>query len=55
MASGSIKKLRLRQIQWKIAENGNAAMAIWLGKNELGQSDGGLIAEDNEPLAWSVD
>jgi hypothetical protein len=51
----SIKKLRLRQIQWQIAEKGNAAMAIWLGKNELGQSDGGLIAEDNEPLAWSVD
>jgi len=51
----SMKKLRLRQIQWQIAEKGNAAMAIWLGKNELGQSDGGLIAEDNEPLAWSVD
>ena len=51
----SMKKLRLRQIQWKIAENGNAAMAIWLGKNELGQSDNGNISEDNEPLAWSVD
>jgi len=51
----SMKKLRLRQIQWKIAENGNAAMAIWLGKNELGQSDNGNITEDNEPLAWSVD
>jgi len=51
----SMKKLRLRQIQWKIAENGNAAMAIWLGKNELGQSDGGTINDDNEPLPFSVD
>ncbi len=51
----SMKKLRLRQIQWKIAENGNAAMAIWLGKNELGQSDGGVMTDDNQPLAWSVD
>tara|TARA_B100001939_G_scaffold328754_1_gene324360 strand:+ start:107 stop:409 length:303 start_codon:yes stop_codon:yes gene_type:complete len=51
----SMKKLRLRQIQWKIAENGNAAMAIWLGKNELGQSDGGVMADDDQPLAWSVD
>jgi DNA-binding NarL/FixJ family response regulator len=51
----SMKKLRLRQIQWKIAENGNAAMAIWLGKNELGQSDSGNIADDNQPLPFSVD
>lgn len=48
-------KMRLRQIQWKIAENGNSTMAIWLGKNMLGQSDGGLLTEDNEPLAWSVE
>ena len=51
----SMKKLRLRQIQWQIAEKGNAAMAIWLGKNELGQSDGGIMADDDQPLAWSVD
>ncbi len=51
----SVKKLRLRQIQWQIAEKGNAAMAIWLGKNELGQSDGGIMADDDQPLAWSVD
>lgn len=51
----SLKKLRLRQIQWKIAENGNAAMAIWLGKNELGQSDGGMVSDENEPLPFSVD
>ena len=48
-------KMRLRQIQWKIAENGNCTMAIWLGKNMLGQSDGGSIADDNQPLPFSVD
>jgi len=48
-------KMRLRQIQWKIAENGNCTMAIWLGKNMLGQSDNGNISEDNEPLAWTVE
>ena len=50
-----LKKLRLRQIQWKIAENGSASMAIFLGKNELGQSDTGTITDDNQPLPWSVD
>jgi hypothetical protein len=48
-------KMRLRQIQWKIAENGNCTMAIWLGKNMLGQSDGGSISEDNDPLPFSVE
>jgi len=51
----SIKKLRLRQIQWQIAEKGNAAMAIWLGKNELGQSDGGIMGDDDQPLPWSTE
>jgi len=51
----SMKKIRLRQIQWKIAENGNATMAIWLGKNELGQSDNGIISDDNEPLPFNVE
>ena len=31
-------KLSLRRIQWTQAQN-NPSMAIWLGKNELGQSD----------------
>jgi len=29
----------LRRMQWKTAEEGNATMQIWLGKNRLGQSD----------------
>lgn len=32
-------KASLRRMQWKNAEAGNVTMQIWLGKNELGQSD----------------
>ena len=32
-------KIRLRRIQMQIAERGNAVMAIWLGKQMLGQTD----------------
>ena len=32
-------KIRLRQLQWKSAENGNVSMQIWLGKQVLGQMD----------------
>ena len=32
-------KIRLRQLQWKVAEQGNVSMLIWLGKQVLGQSD----------------
>tara|TARA_R110002020_G_scaffold177887_1_gene370652 strand:+ start:2667 stop:3065 length:399 start_codon:yes stop_codon:yes gene_type:complete len=39
MASGREKmKIKLRQIQFKLAEN-NAAMSIFLGKNYLAQTD----------------
>ena len=51
----SMKKIRLRQIQWKIAESGNSTMAIWLGKNILGQSDNGMMEDDDTPLPFSVD
>ena len=47
-------KLRLRQLQWKSAEKGNAVMLIWLGKQMLGQSDI-PIGEDSQPLEWSID
>ena len=33
------QKMRLRQLQWKSAENGNVTMQIFLGKNILGQQD----------------
>ena len=51
----SMVKIRLRQLQLKAAENGSAAVLIWLGKQVLGQSDGGKMADDDQPLAWSVD
>ena len=47
-------KLRLRQLQWKSAEKGNAVMLIWLCKQILGQSDI-PIGEDSQPLTWSID
>ena len=47
------EKIAFTTDTWKIAENGNAAMAIFLGKNELGQSDNGTINDDNEPLPFS--
>ena len=47
-------KLRLRQLQWKSAEKGNAVMLIWLGKQLLGQSDI-PVGEDSQPLTWSID
>ena len=38
-------KIRLRQLQWKSAENGNVPMQIWLGKNLLHQSDNPTLDE----------
>ena len=32
-------KLRLRQLQWKFAEQGNTSLLIFLGKNYLNQTD----------------
>jgi len=32
-------KSSLRRLQWKSAENGNATMQIWLGKQYLGQRE----------------
>ena len=38
-------KIRLRQMQWRSAENGSVSMQIWLGKQVLGQSDKQEITE----------
>ena len=32
-------RMKLRQKQFEMAMNGNVALLIWLGKNELGQKD----------------
>ena len=33
------RKAKLRELQWRSAEAGIYAMQIWLGKQELGQTD----------------
>ena len=40
-------KRRLRQMQWKAAQNGSVPMLIWLGKQVLGQSDSPLDSSDD--------
>lgn len=34
-----VGKVKLRRLQWRAAENGNATMLIWLGKQMLKQLD----------------
>lgn len=46
-------KTRLRKLQWDIAEKGNPAMAIWLGKQNLGQSDKAMDEEIIEAIQES--
>jgi len=41
-------KISLRRTQFKIAEAGNATMAIWLGKQILGQKDRQDVALETE-------
>ncbi len=48
----SEQKLRLRQLQWQSAVNGNVTMQIWLGKQILGQAETPITTND-EPLPWS--
>jgi len=33
------RKAKLRELQWRAAESGNVTMLIWLGKQDLGQTD----------------
>jgi|TARA_R100001460_G_scaffold103307_1_gene148408 hypothetical protein len=49
------QKIRLRQLQWKSAENGNVTMQIFLGKNMLGQQDKIEENQMEEPLVWAND
>ena len=55
-------KMSLRRLQLKIAHQGNPAMAIWLGKQMLKQTDkvyninvGGLTDEQLEAIANGAD
>ncbi len=38
----------LREYQWEAARKGNVTMQIWLGKQELGQSEYGANEEEDE-------
>ena len=46
--------MRLRQLQWKSAEQGNVTMQIFLGKNILGQQDKLEESQLEVPLPWSA-
>ena len=48
------RKLSLKRAQWKAAMGGNTAMLIWLGKNDLGQSDKGGEGDDATELATKI-
>jgi len=45
-------KISLRRAQIRLAENGNASMLIWLGKNLLGQKNesGSQVNHDLPPI-----
>lgn len=44
-------KMSLRRIQWDLANKGNTTMAIWLGKQYLGQTDKQeLSGNDSAPI-----
>jgi hypothetical protein len=45
----SERKFKLREKQYELALSGNATMLIWLGKNELKQSDNGGGSGDDDP------
>ena len=46
-------KISLRRYQWELAKT-NTAMAIWLGKQYLGQKDQPLTIEDDLPGGFEI-
>ena len=40
----------MRRVQWKLAQN-NVSMAIWLGRNWLGQRDDRRDDQEDEKIA----
>jgi hypothetical protein len=50
LVAGRARRLaQVAKAQWDLLKSGNPAMAIWLGKNELGQSDQPLRQGNPEP------
>ena len=44
--SRAIRRMKLRELQWNQARDGNVSMLIFLGKEELGQGQDAKEAED---------
>ena len=54
--SRAAMKTRLRQTQFRLANEGNAALCIWLGKQYLGQTDKQELAgKDGAPIKVLVE
>jgi len=51
----SMGKISLRRIQMGLAEDGNATMAVWLGKQLLGQTDKQEIDQYNHGDKVSIE
>jgi hypothetical protein len=50
IAEGRAQRMAaIRKAQWDAMKGGNVTMLIWLGKNELGQSDQPNARGDGEP------
>ncbi len=47
-------KIRLRQMQWRSAEDGNVTMQIWLGKQLLKQCENPLTGEEDLPNGFEL-
>ena len=48
-------KIRLRQLMYKTAENGNVSMQIWLSKQYLGMSDKQEVVSKELPNGFTTD
>ena len=46
----SMGKLSVRRQQFRIMDGGNPTMAIWLGKQLLGQKEHSEIVQDHRPI-----
>jgi len=49
------RRIKLRQLQWRLAEKGNATMLIFLGKQELGQKDAFELGAKPDFTKWSTE
>ena len=48
-------RINLRKKQYDVAMQGSHAMLIWLGKNELGQSDKNEVEQTNRNIEVKID